>query len=108
MEPGRKCGLAPESRNLAIELQECFLREVFGLGGVSRHPQTERVNAPLVPIIKGLERFRVPLLGSCDRLGFAKFVALLLSPVGQVAFSGRYRIRCGITAFLLYGLHSMD
>lgn len=40
-------------------------------------------------IIESLERFCVSLLGSRDRLGFMKIVALSLCWVGQVAFSGR-------------------
>src|SRR4029077_1798883 len=108
MQPGRKCRLATEGRNLAVELQERFLREVFGLGRIGRHPQTERIDAQLVPVVEGLERFSVPLFGPFDRVGFAKFVDLLLSSVGQVAFSGRYRIRCGITIFMLYGLRVAD
>jgi len=42
-----------------------------------------------VPVIKSLERFRVTLLGPLDRVGFVKLVALSLSWLGQVAFSGR-------------------
>jgi hypothetical protein len=42
-----------------------------------------------MPIIKSLERFRVPLLGLFDRLRFVKLCLLSLSWVGQVTFSGR-------------------
>ena len=42
-----------------------------------------------MPVVKGLEGFRVALLGSFDRLGFADFIALPSLGVGQVSYSGR-------------------
>src|SRR4030088_2153754 len=89
MQPGRKSRLASKSCDLAIQLEKRFLRKILSCGGITRHPQTERVNPPLVPVVKRLERFRVPLLGPLDRLGFVKLGARSLSWLGQVAFSGR-------------------
>ena len=40
-------------------------------------------------IVKGLEGFRVALLGSFDRFGFADFIALPSPWVGLVSYSGR-------------------
>jgi hypothetical protein len=42
-----------------------------------------------VEVIQKLESFCIPLLGFFYRLCFCKPIALLLSSVGQVAFSGR-------------------
>jgi hypothetical protein len=42
-----------------------------------------------MPIVKSLEGFRVALLGSFDRFGFAEFIALPSPGVGQVSYSGR-------------------
>jgi hypothetical protein len=89
MQPRGKRRLAAEGGNLTIELQESFLSQVFRLGRVRRHSQTQGVNAPLVPVIKSLECIRIPLLGSFDGLRFVELVCLFCYPVGQVAFSGR-------------------
>ena len=75
MQPSRKCRFSPESPDLAIKLQESFLREIFRFGRIRGHPQTERIDPPLVPIIEGLEGFFIPLPGSFDGLGFVEFGA---------------------------------
>src|SRR5579863_3931813 len=84
MQPGRERRLATKGCDLAIELQERFLSQVFGLGGVCRHAQAERIHTPLVTVVKRLEGFRVALLGFLDRFGFAEF--LNLPSLGSVKF----------------------
>ncbi len=70
---------SPRKRcDLAIELQEGFLSQILGLGRVCRHAQAERVHAPLMLIVKSLERLGVPLLGFFDGVGFVKVVSLSL------------------------------
>ena len=91
MQPGRKCRLAAKGCDLAIELQERLLGQVFGFGGIGRHPKTQRIDSPLMAVVQALEGLRVALLGLFDRLSFVEFVALSLSGVGQVSFSGRTR-----------------
>ena len=88
MQPGRKRRLATKRSNLSKQLQERFLGQILGLGRIRSHPQAQRINAPLVLVVKGLERRGVSLLCPFDPLGF-DWVALLLFWVGQVAFSGR-------------------
>ena len=70
VQPGGKRRLAAEGRNLAIELQERFLCEVFRLGGVARHAQTERIHTALVKTVQGLETLGIALLGAIDRFLF--------------------------------------
>src|SRR5712692_7710807 len=48
MKPGRKCRLAAKRANLAMELNEYFLREIFGFGNVARHSQAYRVDPSIV------------------------------------------------------------
>ena len=79
----------PVWRDLAVKLQERFLRQIFRLGRVRRHAQAQRIDPPLVLVIKHLKRFRVPKLRPFDGLSFAKFGAFRLSWLGQVVCSGR-------------------
>ena len=64
-------------------------RQILSFGRVRGHTQTKRIHAPLVLVIKSLERLSVPLLSSFNELGFVGIVALSRYSVGQVAFSGR-------------------
>ena len=52
MQPGRKCRFPPKCCNLTVELEECFLRQIFGLGRIRRHPQTKRIHPPLMLVIE--------------------------------------------------------
>jgi hypothetical protein len=91
MQPRRERRLTAEGSNLAEQLQECFLCQVLGFGGVRGHTKTKRVNAPLMPLIKGLKRLGVSLLGPFNGFGLIEFACLSSSRliVGQAAFSGR-------------------
>ena len=55
VEPGRKRRVAAKATNLAEQLNKGFLREVFGLGNVVSHPQTDRIDATIVSPIKLFE-----------------------------------------------------
>jgi hypothetical protein len=48
MQPSGKSGFAAEGSDLAEKLKEGFLSKVLRFRGVPGHPQTERVNTPLV------------------------------------------------------------
>ena len=48
MKPCGKGRVAAKRRDFAMELQKGFLREVFGLGNIPHHAQTERINSSLV------------------------------------------------------------
>ena len=95
MQPGRKRRLAAKRCDLAIELQERFLRQILGLGRIRCHAQAERVHAPLVLVVERLERLRVPLLGPFD--SSASFE--LVCPVAVLGRSSclfrPHLVRCG-------------
>jgi len=82
VQPGAKSRLAAERRNLTEEVQERFLREVLGLGRVVGHPQTERIDPPLVGVKERLERLLVALLGTRDRQGFAVYGIIPTTGIG--------------------------
>src|SRR5581483_10398599 len=89
VQPRGKGGLSPECRDLAIQLQESFLGEVLGFGGVAGHPQAEGINPALVEAVKSLKGLCVTALGPVNRLSFGeprdeRFLCLC-----QFAFSGR-------------------
>ena len=71
MEPGREAGLSAEGVDLAEQLQEGILGQVFGFGGIAHHAQTERIYAAAVQFIEAFERGCVTLLreSDCVRLG---------------------------------------
>ena len=48
MEPRRKSRLAAECGKFSESLNERFLRQVVGIGGVVRHAQTYRINSPFM------------------------------------------------------------
>ena len=56
---------------LRIELQECFLGQVFGLGYVAQHAQAQGVDPALVQAVQALKRGPVAGLGSGNRLCLA-------------------------------------
>ncbi len=66
VHPGRKGRLAAECMNLAEELQEGLLRQIFGFNGVATHAQTESVHAAAVQLINGFEGAGVALLGQAN------------------------------------------
>ena len=103
MQPGRKCRLAAKRSNLTIELQERFLRQIFGFGRVRRHAQAERIHPPLMLIVESLERLSVPLLGFFDQLGFVRVAALLFFGSVKSPFPAALR-EMRLTIFPLYGL----
>ena len=76
MQPGRKRRLAAKRRNLAKQLQERFLSQVFGFRRICRHPQTQRIHAAFMQAVQKLKSFCIALLGSLNRLCFGKPVAL--------------------------------
>lgn len=89
MQPRRESRFSAKGRDLAKELEERFLGKVFGLCGVGRHAQTQRVHAPPVLVIERLERLGVPPLSPLDSLSFAKFGLRLPAWLGQIIFPGR-------------------
>jgi hypothetical protein len=46
------------------------LREVFGFGGIARHPETKGIYAPLMQSIEILEGNRISILRPLNRLRF--------------------------------------
>src|SRR5258706_544315 len=63
MQPGGESRFAAETADLAKELDENFLGQVLGLSHVTRHPQAERIYAPVVALVKLLEGFHVAFGG---------------------------------------------
>jgi hypothetical protein len=78
VQPGGKGRLPTEASNFSKELDEDFLREVFCLRDVAGHPQTERVNPAIMPLVKLLKGSHIALsrllsqrvIGFLLRLGF--------------------------------------
>src|SRR5690349_22980891 len=68
MQPGGESRLAAKATDFAKELDEDLLRQVFGLDHISGHAQTERVNPPVVALIKFLEGFHIAFGGSLRQL----------------------------------------
>jgi len=66
MKPGREGGFAAESVNFAEELEESFLREVFGFEGVADHTEAEAVDTARVLAVKLFEGSGVAALGAED------------------------------------------
>src|SRR5205085_12616508 len=55
MQPSRKSRLAAKTADLAIELDESFLRQVFRFGHVTRHTQTQRIDPSVMPLVEFLK-----------------------------------------------------
>ena len=66
MKPGREGGLAAERVNFAEELEEGFLREVFGFEGIADHAEAETVDAAGVLAVESFESGGVAALGAAD------------------------------------------
>ena len=61
MQPGRKGRLTTKTSYFSKELNEDFLSEIFSLGDVAGHSQTERVNPAIMPLVKLLEGYHIAL-----------------------------------------------
>jgi hypothetical protein len=61
MEPGSKGCLAAKSADLAKELHEDILRQIFSLSYVPGHAQAEAVHATMVTLVKFLKSRPVTL-----------------------------------------------
>lgn len=61
VQPGGKSRLTTKATNFSKELDEDFLRKVFGLRDVTGHSQTERINSAIMPLVKLLEGPHVAL-----------------------------------------------
>ena len=83
MQPGRKRRLAPESGNLPEELEERFLRQILCLGRISHHPQTERIDPPVMQSVEAFKSRRIALLGEPDRFRFRQFASFDSSRSGH-------------------------
>src|SRR5437016_4493229 len=59
MKPGGKCRLAPKAANLAKELNEYFLGQVFRFGYIPGHAQAKRIYAAIVTLVKLFEGFHI-------------------------------------------------
>src|SRR6202043_2755716 len=67
MQPRRKRRLGPKGTDLAKQLQERFLSQIFGLRRIpSHHPQTQSVYAAAVQFVEPFESRRIALLGSSN------------------------------------------
>ena len=89
MQPGGEGRFPAKRSDLAVELQERFLGQIFGLSRIRGHAQAEGIDPPLVLIVEGLERLGVALFRPFDQSGLECVTGLFLLWVGQVAFSGR-------------------
>ena len=64
VQPGGKGGFAAERVNLAEELEEGFLREVFGFEGIADHAKAETVDTARVLAVELFEGGGVAALGA--------------------------------------------
>ena len=88
MQPGRKRRLAPESGNLAEKLEERFLRQILCFGGIAHHPQTERIDPPVVQSVEAFKSRRVALLGESDGFCFRQLARFGSSRSGHATRRG--------------------
>jgi hypothetical protein len=86
VQPGGERALAAEAAQLAVQVQEGFLRHVFGFRNIAEHAQAERIYAPLVQGIEFGESVGIARFGALDRFG--------LSGNGWVAFKQPRRGFC--------------
>jgi hypothetical protein len=70
MQPSGKCGLSAKACDLAKELEEGFLSEVFRNLNIVNHAERERVDPSFVKPVKKLEALTVALLGTFNGFGF--------------------------------------
>lgn len=61
VQPGGERRFTAKAANFSKELNEDFLSEVFSLRDVAGHPQTERINATIMPLVKFLKRRHVAM-----------------------------------------------
>jgi hypothetical protein len=59
MKPSGEGGLSAKGADLAIELNEDFLRHILRVRRISKHPQAERVNSPPVHLIQLLKCYNI-------------------------------------------------
>src|ERR1044072_151427 len=68
VQPGSKGGFTTETTNFSKELNEDLLCEIFCLRDITGHAQAERVNAPIMTLVKLLESSHVMLGGLLSQL----------------------------------------
>src|SRR5260370_14508063 len=61
VKPGGKCRLTQEGRDFTIELKKRFLGQIFSLGSIPGHPQTQRIDTALMQSVQSLKRFCIAL-----------------------------------------------
>ena len=61
VQPGGKSRLTTKASNFSKELNEDFLCEVLSLRDIAGHPQAERINPAVVPLVKLLKGSHVAL-----------------------------------------------
>jgi len=78
IKPGGKTGVSAEGTQLAEDLDESVLRQIFSFDHLPGHTRTQGVDPSFVQIEEGRERFIVSLLGARDELGFRIHAGLVL------------------------------
>jgi hypothetical protein len=84
VKPRCKRRVASKTADLAEQLYECFLGKIFGLSGILRHSQTQRVHAPVVAFVKLLKRRNVAFSSRDSQ--------------SKIGIWRRFRFRCGYQA----------
>ena len=87
VQPGSESRLTTKASYFAKELNEDFLSEVFSLRDIAGHPQTERINPAVMPLVKLLEGGHVAL-GRFLRQGVIRFLRRLGFGCGHVFVLG--------------------
>jgi hypothetical protein len=66
LEPKMKRIIAAQSRNLAMELEKCFLGQILSRLNIADHPETERVNTAQIAGVQNVEALTVTSSNTCD------------------------------------------
>jgi hypothetical protein len=83
MQPSGEGRFTPKRGDLAKQLQERFLSQVFRFGRIAHHTQTQSVYAAVVQAIDALKRRRIALLGQADSICLRQLTGFTLSRAGH-------------------------
>ena len=105
MQPGRKRRLAAEGADLAEELQERFLHQVFRVRRVTHHAQAQGVDAAAVEFVQKLKRRSVSGLSQTDGFRLSQRYRLAGEEGVTLGSLGRFRANGPITAHPTVRMH---
>src|SRR5579859_362555 len=88
MQPGGKGRFTAKGANLAEKLKESLLHQIFRIGGIPNHSQTQSVNPAPMELVKEFKSRSIPRLSQTDSLCFGPRYRLCWSLTGQLSSCG--------------------